>query len=103
MTQEHNNYKIQYIPGKTNIPADALSRPLGTDQGDDDNKNIIVIPPEHIHTLAQPSNQIFVPPICEVKRAILHAMHNHPTAGHPGRDKTIQKVQDKYWWPGMCA
>ena len=28
-------------------------------------------------------------------------MHDHPTAGHPGRDETIRKVQDKYWWPGM--
>lgn len=60
-----------------------------------------MIPPEHIRTITQPSNQMFVPPICKVKRAILHALHNHPTVGHPGRDETIQKVQEKYWWPGM--
>ena len=28
-------------------------------------------------------------------------MHDHPSAGHPGRDKTLRKVQQKYWWPGM--
>ena len=28
-------------------------------------------------------------------------MHDHPTAGHLGRDETIRKVQNKYWWPGM--
>ena len=28
-------------------------------------------------------------------------MHDHPSAGHPGRDETLRKVQQKYWWPGM--
>ena len=98
--QEYD-YEIQYIPGKTNIPADALSWPPGVDQGDDDNKGVTIIPSKHIHTLVQPSNQIFVPPIHEVKWAILHTMHDHPMVGHPGRDETIWKVQDKYWWPGM--
>ena len=34
--QEYD-YEIQYIPGKTNIPADTLSRPPGADQGREDN------------------------------------------------------------------
>ena len=34
--QEYN-YKIQHIPGKDNIPANALSWPPGVDQGKDDN------------------------------------------------------------------
>ena len=98
--QEYN-YKLQYIPGKTNIPADALSQPPVVNQGDDDNKQVTMISPECICTLSQPQNQIFIPPIREVKRAILYSMHDHPTAGHPGRDETIRKVQGKYWWPGM--
>ena len=98
--QEYN-YEIQYILGKTNIPANTLSQPPGVDQGDDNNRDIVMIPPEHICTLAQPQNRIFVPPIHEVKRAILYAMHDHPTARHLGRDETIRKIQDKYWWPGM--
>ena len=28
-------------------------------------------------------------------------MHDHPTAGHLGRDETIQKTKEKYWWPNM--
>ena len=28
-------------------------------------------------------------------------MHDHPSAGHPGHDETLRKVQQKYWWPGM--
>ena len=28
-------------------------------------------------------------------------MHDHPTAGHPGRDKTLRRTREKYWWPKM--
>ena len=35
--QEYD-YEIWYIPGKTNIPPDALSHPLGADHGDGDNQ-----------------------------------------------------------------
>jgi len=34
--QEYD-YKIKHIPGSTNIPADALSRPPGVDKGEEDN------------------------------------------------------------------
>ena len=27
--------------------------------------------------------------------------HDTPTAGHPGRDEMLQKVQQNYWWIGM--
>jgi 3-mercaptopyruvate sulfurtransferase SseA len=40
--QEYN-YKIKHIPGSTNIPADALSRPPGVDKGEEDNQNITII------------------------------------------------------------
>jgi len=42
--QEYN-YEIKHIPGSTNIPADALSRPPGVDKGEDNNQNVAVIPP----------------------------------------------------------
>ena len=45
--------------------------------------------------------RIVVPPILEVKRGIMTLMHDHPTAGHPGCDETLQKTQEKYWWPKM--
>jgi hypothetical protein len=28
-------------------------------------------------------------------------MHDLLTAGHPGRDETIRKTQEWYYWPGM--
>ena len=37
--QEYD-YEILYILGKTNIPADALSRPPGVDQGKEDNQDV---------------------------------------------------------------
>src|SRR6267142_2895819 len=48
--QEYN-YEINHIPGSTNIPADALSRPPGVDKGEEDNQNVAVIPPEKFMTI----------------------------------------------------
>ena len=27
--------------------------------------------------------------------------HDHPTAGHPGHDETLQRTQENYHWTGM--
>ena len=27
--------------------------------------------------------------------------HDHPSSGHPGRDETLRKVQERFWWPRM--
>ena len=45
--QEYN-YEIQHIPGKDNIPPDALSCPPGVDQGKNNNQQQIVILPEKL-------------------------------------------------------
>ena len=37
----------------------------------------------------------------EAKRNIMVAAHDHPSAGHPERDKTIQQAQKHYTWKGM--
>ena len=92
------------MPGKTNTPPDALSRPPGADKGETDNKDIIVLPEEKFiaaSTIVEPEGKIIVPPILEVKRGIMTLMHDHPTAGHPGQDETLWKTQEKYWWPRM--
>jgi hypothetical protein len=46
-------------------------------------------------------NKIFVPNVQDLKRIILHEMHNAPYAGHPGYQKTITAVKSQYFWPGM--
>ena len=76
--------------------ADALSRPVGTDKGDDNNENIVMIPPHHIRTaitIEKPSNDFL--------RGIMTQVHDHVTAGHPGRDETLRKAQELYRWPRM--
>ena len=47
------------------------------------------------------NNQLVVLPSEELKREILQALHDTPTAGHPGQDETFTQVSYTYWWPGM--
>jgi hypothetical protein len=46
-------------------------------------------------------NRFFVPNVQDLKRIILHEMHNAPYAGHPGYKKTITMVKSQYFWLGM--
>ena len=92
--QEYD-YEILYIPSKTNIPPDALSRLPRADKGEMDNQGIELLDPKRftIATIA-PEGKIHVLAITEVKRGIITLVHNHPTAGHPGRDETIHKTKE---------
>jgi predicted aspartyl protease len=36
-----------------------------------------------------------------LQEATLKVLHDHPTAGHFGRDKTIEKARQVCWWPNM--
>jgi hypothetical protein len=100
--QEYD-YEIEYIPGKNNEAADALSRPPRADHGKNDNQGIIMIPPHHIRTIT--THPAYLLPIPahdeELKRTIMTLLHDHPTAGHPGRDETLQRTQLRYHWKGM--
>jgi hypothetical protein len=94
--QEYD-YEIKHVPGKTNIPADALSRPPGVDQGTEDNQNVVVIPSDKFAI-----NKANVQRLSELdKRLLMALIHDHPTAGHPGRDETIHKAKQHKQWDGM--
>jgi hypothetical protein len=38
----------------------------------------------------------------DLKRLILHEMHDAPTAGHVGYHKTLRRVVDYFWWPHLA-
>ena len=92
--QEYN-FQLEYIPGKTNTVADTLSRPANVNQGQEDNKGVTVLP--QICILHTPTGQLIVPNVKELKRAIVSKAHDTPTARYPGRDETLQRVQQNYW------
>ena len=98
--QEYN-YILEYIPGKTNTTADALSRPPGKDHGEEDNKDVTIIPPHRAWTAKNLGGRTIVPNVKEVRRVILRNNHDLPTASHPGRDKTLRRIQEHYWWQGV--
>ena len=95
--QEYN-YEIRHIPGKENISPDALSHPPGVDQGKNDNQQQVVISLEKFKAATITPAQ---PMTTEMKRTIMLLVHDHPTAGHPGRDKTIRKARMMTTWDGM--
>jgi hypothetical protein len=81
-----------------NVTADALSRPPRADQGEDDNQQVTMLPPSKFiqaTTTEEPT------PTEEQKRTIMTLVHDHRTAGHPGRDETIRKARQHKLWPGM--
>jgi hypothetical protein len=43
--------------------------------------------------------QTLVPPSDGLKQRIMHAYHNG-LSGHLGRDETIRKVLQRFYWPG---
>jgi hypothetical protein len=45
--------------------------------------------------------RIVIPPNDQLRKDILYTQHDQSTAGHPGRDETIQGVSAVFWWPGM--
>lgn len=45
--------------------------------------------------------RVYVPRDLQLRADILRAHHDSPTAGHPGRWKTLELVSRNYWWPGL--
>jgi hypothetical protein len=46
-------------------------------------------------------NSLVIPPEDSLKRLLLRRYHDAPTAGHPGRDRTISRLEKTFWWSGM--
>jgi len=93
--QEYD-FVIKHIPGKINTPADELSRPPNSDQGDNNNQDQTLLEPKlfvnTIQTTTIPESS---------KWNLMALIHDHPTAGHPRRDETIRKATETLPWMGM--
>ena len=39
----------------------------------------------------------------EIRHTILKQLHNSKTAGHLGREKTLSRIRERFYWPGMSS
>ena len=46
-------------------------------------------------------DRIYVPDFTPLKLRLIQENHDIPTAGHPGRSKTLELLMRQYHWPGM--
>ncbi len=109
-------FTITYRPGSRNCKADTLSRLYSPDSPVDPEP---ILPPALIvnpilwnidkdiqaATLTEPAplggpeGKLFVP--SSQRQALLGLVHKVPGSGHPGSQRTLSLLQDRYWWPSM--
>ena len=82
-----------------------LSRWPDANKGEEDNQDLIFLPPETFvrimdEVLQEAMGRIYVSEE-RTKWDILAKYHDHLTAGHLGRDTTLQAINWTYWWTGM--
>jgi hypothetical protein len=46
-------------------------------------------------------DRLYVPDDLDLQTRILQECHDTPTGGHLGKDKTIEQVKRRFYWPGM--
>jgi transposase InsO family protein len=46
--------------------------------------------------------RLYIPADEGLRQAVVEQCHDAPTAGHPGRDGTIELVSRLYWWPTLA-
>jgi len=42
---------------------------------------------------------LVIPPNDSLKRRLMQVWHDGHTAGHPGRDETVRRINHEYYWP----
>ncbi|KAL0204538.1 hypothetical protein M9458_002556, partial [Cirrhinus mrigala] len=111
------NFTLTYRPGHRNVKADALSRIHSPDPVQDQPEPIL--PPavfvapiqwdleaqiedanrQHPAPLGGPEGRLFVP--AELRVPLLDWIHTSPGSGHPGSNRTLSLVRQRYWWPQL--
>jgi hypothetical protein len=49
------------------------------------------------------SDRLYIPADDALRTRLLHECHDVPTAGHLGKDKTLEQVKRRFYWPRMDA
>ncbi|KAI2648103.1 Transposon Tf2-8 polyprotein [Labeo rohita] len=111
------NFTLTYRPGHRNVKADALSRIHSPDPVTDQPEPIL--PPavfmapiqwdleaqikdanrQHPAPPGGPEGRLFVP--AELRVPLLDWIHTSPGSGHPGSNRTLSLVRQRYWWPQL--
>ncbi|KAL0150712.1 hypothetical protein M9458_054016 [Cirrhinus mrigala] len=111
------NFTLTYRPGHRNVKADALSRIHSPDPVQDQPEPIL--PPavfvapiqwdleaqiedanrQHPAPPGGPEGRLFVP--AELRVPLLDWIHTSPGSGHPGSNRTLSLVRQRYWWPQL--
>ncbi|KAK3555032.1 hypothetical protein QTP86_005698 [Hemibagrus guttatus] len=110
-------FSVSYCPGSRNGKADALSRHHDSTSTPSSPETIfhpsIVLMPiwwnlvEEIRRaqgnepppLACPPTKLYVPALWHSR--VLQWVHEAPSSGHPGIQRTTTLVQERFWWPSM--
>jgi hypothetical protein len=71
---------------------------VNVDQDENDNQSTTVIPAERFTIAATQREEELTK---DQKKSIMFLVHDHPTAGHPGRDEMIRKARIQTRWKGM--
>ena len=122
--------EIHHLKGSANGQADTLSRWPDFDQGEKDNKGVVVLPDALFTRSARPGNggeqnedvisswinphqlkkidgiwqkdgRRVVTTKSPYTKQLIHDHHDLPTHGHPGISRTTDLVQRQYWWPQL--
>lgn len=63
--------------------------------------------PKHLDGLTLDSglywrdNKLVIPNTADLRERCIRELHDSPSAGHPGIDRTMELVSRLYWWPSM--
>ena len=122
--------EIHHLKGSANGRADALSRRPDFDQGEGDNKGVVVLPDalfarstkagdegeqdesvirlwvdphqlKKIDGVWRKEGRIVVTAKSPYTKQLIHDHHDLPVHGHPGISRTTDLVQRQYWWPRL--